>query len=390
MATLLIWAWRRTARGEWSRYSAAAAAILLFNEALLGAMLVVFEHVGMDRSASRAVFLSLHFGNTLLLVAALTLSAKWLSNSARRSHFAGLTENTIRGHRSYMGNLKAFFGDRKLEDITVSLVETYRDERRQQAARNKPGQTVKGATVNRELECLKCMLDFAMKRKYIAENPAAQVKHFNELRERPTRRMLTLDEEKRILDAAPVHLRVAIILLSQTGGRTYSEGFSLRWSQVDFEHKVIRLDNNVKTPGSAGPIPLSQYACEVLQAWKKESPLKSDYVFPSPVVPNKPISTVKTAWKATLRRAGVTAFPIYNLRHVFCTRLSEVAPDAVVQRAMRHTSPETKRHYQLGMAEQVRQAVEKTNKRLYGKRAPLHFRDSLPQKGEEETIAVCK
>jgi hypothetical protein len=50
---------------------------------------------------------------------------------------------------------------------------------------------------------------------------------------------------------------------------------------------------------------------------------------------------------------------------------------------MRHSSPETKRHYQLGMAEQVRQAVEKTNKRLYGKRAPLHFRDSLPQKEKE-------
>ena len=94
--------------------------------------------------------------------------------------------------------------------------------------------------------------------------------------------------------------------------------------------------------------------------------------------------------EATLRRAGVTAFPIYNLRHVFCTRLSEVAPAAVVQRAMRHTSPETKRHYQLGMADQVRQAVEKTNKRLYGKRAPLHFRDSMPQKEEEEKIAVCK
>ena len=82
--TLLIWSWRRTARGEWTRYSTAAAAILLFNEALLGAMLVMFEHVGMDRSASRAVFLSLHFGNTLFLVAALTLSASWLSNSPRR------------------------------------------------------------------------------------------------------------------------------------------------------------------------------------------------------------------------------------------------------------------------------------------------------------------
>ena len=83
--------------------------------------------------------------------------------------------------------------------------------------------------------------------------------------------MLTLEEERRILDAAPVYLRVAIILLAQTGGRTYSEGFSLRWSQVDFEAKLIRLNNNVKTPGSAEPIPLSQYACDVLQAWKKET-----------------------------------------------------------------------------------------------------------------------
>ncbi len=313
-----------------------------------------------------------------------------LCDEFEQSHFASLSENTVKGHRSYLNNLKLFFGDRKLENITVGLVEAYRDQRRQQPARNKPGQTVKGATVNRELECLKCMLDFAVKRKYIAENPAAQVKHFNELRERPTRRMLTLDEERRILDQAPDYLRVAIILLSQTGGRTYSEGFSLRWSQVDFDFKVIRLNNNVKTPGSAEPIPLSQYACDVLQAWKRASSPLGEYVFPSPVKRDRPISTVKTAWQATLRRAGVTAFPIYNLRHVFCTRLSEVAPDAVVQRAMRHTSPETKRHYQLGMAEQVRQAVEKTNKRLYGKRAPLHFRDSLSKTEEEEKIAVSK
>ncbi|MGC1833763.1 MAG: tyrosine-type recombinase/integrase, partial [Candidatus Acidiferrales bacterium] len=78
---------------------------------------------------------------------------------------------------------------------------------------------------------------------------------------------------------------------------------------------------------------------------------KSRYVFPSPVCPDRPISTVKTAWQAALRRAGVPHFPRYTLRHVFCTRLSEVAPDAVVQRAMRHTSPETKRRYQLGMAD---------------------------------------
>jgi integrase len=62
----------------------------------------------------------------------------------------------------------------------------------------------------------------------------------------------------------------------------------------------------------------------------------------------------------------VPHFPIYNLRHAFCTRLSWVAPDAVIQRAMRHTSPETKRRYQLSTVEKVREAMEKANQQVYG------------------------
>jgi heme a synthase len=81
IAILLIWCWRRTAKGDWPRYSAVAAAVLLFNEALLGALVVLVDHVGgLDRSATHALFLCLHFGNTLLLLAALALTAKWLSN----------------------------------------------------------------------------------------------------------------------------------------------------------------------------------------------------------------------------------------------------------------------------------------------------------------------
>lgn len=80
----------------------------------------------------------------------------------------------------------------------------------------------------------------------------------------------------------------------------------------------------------------------------------------------------ETTWRATLRRAGVPHFPIYNLRHAFCTRLSWVAPDAVIERAMRHTSPETKRVYQLSMVEQVREAMEKANQKVYGGRVTVH------------------
>jgi integrase len=97
-------------------------------------------------------------------------------------------------------------------------------------------------------------------------------------------------------------------------------------------------------------------AFRVLQKWKEKSRSDSQYIFPSLRKPGFPIGSVKTTWRSTLRRVGVPHFPIYNLRHAFCTRLSWVAPDAVIERAMRHTSPETKRVYQLSMVEQVREA----------------------------------
>jgi hypothetical protein len=83
----------------------------------------------------------------------------------------------------------------------------------------------------------------------------------------------------------------------------------------------------------------------------------------------------------------VPYFPIYNLRHVFCTRLSWVAADAVLQRAMRHSSPETKRHYQLGMVDQVREGIERANEKAYQNQKALRFYYGKvkPEKGAAET-----
>src|SRR6202051_9494 len=80
---LVIWCWRVTKKGDWARYSAVLAAASLANEALLGAALVLLKHVGNDQSAGRILFLCLHFGNTLLLLATLSLTANWLSNGSR-------------------------------------------------------------------------------------------------------------------------------------------------------------------------------------------------------------------------------------------------------------------------------------------------------------------
>jgi integrase len=312
-----------------------------------------------------------------------------LCDEFRSSHSSTLSVKSQRNHRMFSKNLRQFFGDRNLIEIHGRMVEEYRDYRRRQPSQRNPKITVKGATVNRELECLQCMFQFAVTRKYIAESPAAGVRHFDERRERPAKRMLGVEQERQIFEAAPPYLRVAIILLVQTGGRTYSEGLSLRWDQVDLENLVIHLAGELKTSESAQPVPLTRQACELLREWKNEQGQQSPFLFPSPRDSNKPIGSVKKAWRTTLKRAGVSYFPIYNLRHVFCTRLSWVAPDAVVQRAMRHSSPETKRVYQLGLVHQVREHMERANDKAYEGREASHLRDSASAEEYNEKMEAC-
>jgi heme a synthase len=74
---LLVWAFRGTMKGQAARVFAVASMVLLLNEAFLGALLVKLGYVTGNQSMGRVVVLSIHLSNTLLLLAALTLTA-WL------------------------------------------------------------------------------------------------------------------------------------------------------------------------------------------------------------------------------------------------------------------------------------------------------------------------
>lgn len=79
VAILVVWAIRTRPRRDPVRIAAIASGLLIVNEALIGAALVLFEWVGDDRSAGRAVSITVHLVNTFLLLAALALTAWWAS-----------------------------------------------------------------------------------------------------------------------------------------------------------------------------------------------------------------------------------------------------------------------------------------------------------------------
>ncbi len=75
-----------------ARWAAVASMVLLLNEAVLGAMLVKLGYVTTNRSVGRVVLLSVHLSNTLLLMAAVVVTAAALQ--------WGVTWSDLRGRGS--------------------------------------------------------------------------------------------------------------------------------------------------------------------------------------------------------------------------------------------------------------------------------------------------
>jgi cytochrome c oxidase assembly protein subunit 15 len=84
---LLAWTFAGTVRGHLARTAAVASVAFTLIEALLGALLVKLGLTAQSQSPLRPAYLALHLTNTLLLLAALTLTAHLLSR--RKGYLRG-------------------------------------------------------------------------------------------------------------------------------------------------------------------------------------------------------------------------------------------------------------------------------------------------------------
>jgi cytochrome c oxidase assembly protein subunit 15 len=100
MVALVGWVWNAMPRRHLARLASAAAMALTLTEGLLGALLVLLHHTGTDQSPMRAFWFSLHLTNTLLMLAALALTA----------HFLGRITGRMRGGVEVRYSLVAVVG----------------------------------------------------------------------------------------------------------------------------------------------------------------------------------------------------------------------------------------------------------------------------------------
>ena len=97
-----------------------------------------------------------------------------------------------------------------------------------------------------------------------------------------------------------------------TGARK-NEIAELQWSEVDFERGLLRLRDS-KT--GAKTIILGAPAAAVMQTVLRQ---ESDWVFPDPEDPTRPVRNLDWAWVGIRRAAGLDDVRIHDLRHTFAS-----------------------------------------------------------------------
>ncbi|MBA3242389.1 MAG: site-specific integrase [Acidobacteria bacterium] len=275
-------------------------------------------------------------------------------------------------HKRYENSSKAllrFFGDVPLDRITPDDVEKFKTWRIKQQHRQrgkkptkqtkvkkrataaKPAKTLKPATVNRELACLKILLNYFIKSDVLTKsNPVSRVKFFAENNEQM--RVLTFDEAKLYLLAATQPLRDVATLMLETGMRP-EEVCRIRRENVHLAHDYL-FNPYGKTNAAKRKIPLTEKAAEVLR--RRLTQVKGDYLFQGRGVGDAPLLKVNNAHTATVRRCGVRAFRLYDLRHTWATRAAMAGVDLVtlaamighsrVQMVMRYAHPTEEHQFQ--------------------------------------------
>lgn len=245
----------------------------------------------------------------------------------------------------YLKGIKRFFNNLYLDEISPLHIEKYKAERSKQS--------VQPSTVNRCLAIIRKMFNLAVDWGFLEKNQIGKVKLFSE-KDNLKERILTKEEEKRLLEVSSDHLQSIITVALNTGMRI-GEILNLQWNQVDLQAKNVKVEKT-----KSGKIRLISINTPLLQELQKlkEKNHSSEYVFVNPKT-GKPFNSVKTAFKAACRRSNITNLRFHDLRHTFASRLIGKGVDLItVKELLGHSSVKITERYTHSNHEQKKKAVE--------------------------------
>src|SRR5213593_2345826 len=279
----------------------------------------------------------------------------------------------IRSPKTHQANKRAgnhlmkAFGPAKLAAVSAERIEGYLRDRLRQHVRIKTAAGIvekgelKPSTVHQEFRVLRRMLNVAVRKKLLPSNPCLGVEFPVRVNRLFRPHYMSWSEQQRIESHATPYLRNVIRIITETGLRVYKELAPMTKKQIDLENRVVWIPDS-KTPNGVAEVPLTELA---LEAFRDQIKLSSEglYLFPSDLSAAGHQTSFKTAWAASLRRANVPYFRIYDLRSTYATRLSAggVADEWVTQLLRQGDAQVFKKYSQMKL-QMKREALQKLNR----------------------------
>jgi integrase len=211
-----------------------------------------------------------------------------------------------------IAKLEAFFGRRRLSQISLLLIEKYRLERKAQ---------VSVATVNKEIACLKTLLGVASDWNKLVSFPLKKIKLDDENNTRD--RVMLPNEEAKLLEAAAPHLKPMITLALNSGLRL-GEILKLRREHVNFQSRLITITAENYKSKKARQVPMNAIVLDLI---RKHAPA-AGFIFRKGS--SEPYGKIGVGFRAACDRAGIKDFKFHDCRHTFATRFIEAGGDVVL------------------------------------------------------------
>lgn len=262
---------------------------------------------------------------------------------------AGL--RSVKSAKTFLAVLKGYFGLRQIRSITNSDVEKFRRERLKSETVRGQQRTI--AAVNRELELLRAMLNFAKREGWLIRTPfEAGSPLISKADEVHRDRLLSSVEEERLLLACTgkrTHLRPLIIAALDTACRR-GELLQLKWSDVDLENRTIRVRATTTKTQRGRVVPISSRLLEELKMLRLTAE-EDDLVFGVK-------TDVKRSFTAACQAADVQGFHFHDCRHTGITRMIQAGMTPMqVMKISGHTQMTTFARYVNADDEAVKRAA---------------------------------
>jgi integrase len=257
-----------------------------------------------------------------------------------------------------LARFRKFFGKRRLREISYRDLHAYYLMRLGSKTHfNRPPNI---ATMNRELGVLRRIFNIAAREGWIMKNPFnAGEPLISPASERRRERVLTIEEERRLLEACQRRdVRALFICLLDTGARLSEILRHLRWRSVCFASRTLTLEAMTTKTLKARQVSMTERTLQELrELWTASSKEPDERVF------ERATRLAQREFAKACKAAGVKygspdGITLHSLRHTAATRLVQGGmPLQLAGRILGHSQVNTTYRYLSANDETLRKAA---------------------------------